>query len=227
MLIASFGGGVIGNTTGSGPVFGGSSPPPRAQAHTKPRWCRRPNTPPSQGGDHGFESRTGCSPFSPCEFGPASPCDTLLPVRGNGMSHESSVGSARRRCSATPWSSSEGNTGHGVELGSESLQRLSRTRMQRFPRDRAGVFPEHVSNDCGRAAQRVRSSRARVARGGDGAACRGVFGGRTLRPRSDSRSGAGDSGRAEARSASLRASSFTRDTNRAAPMLRNVAAACW
>ena len=31
----SFGGGVIGNTTGSGPVFGGSSPPPRAQAHTQ------------------------------------------------------------------------------------------------------------------------------------------------------------------------------------------------
>ena len=28
-----FGGGVIGNTTGSGPVFGGSSPPPRARRH--------------------------------------------------------------------------------------------------------------------------------------------------------------------------------------------------
>jgi hypothetical protein len=30
MVAAPFGGGVIGNTTGSGPVIGGSSPPPRA-----------------------------------------------------------------------------------------------------------------------------------------------------------------------------------------------------
>ena len=32
----SFGGGVIGNTAGSGPVIGGSSPPPRAQSHQAP-----------------------------------------------------------------------------------------------------------------------------------------------------------------------------------------------
>ncbi len=67
-MLSAFGGGVIGNTTGSGPVIGGSSPPPRAStvdsSVDKPRWCRRPNTPPSQGGDHGFESRTGCSSAS-------------------------------------------------------------------------------------------------------------------------------------------------------------------
>ena len=30
-LLVTFGGGVIGNTAGSGPVVGGSSPPPRAE----------------------------------------------------------------------------------------------------------------------------------------------------------------------------------------------------
>src|SRR4029079_18729724 len=32
--LVPFGGGVIGNTTGSGPVIGGSSPPPRATRRT-------------------------------------------------------------------------------------------------------------------------------------------------------------------------------------------------
>ena len=35
---ATFGGGVIGNTAGSGPVVGGSSPPPRARGGVR---CRR------------------------------------------------------------------------------------------------------------------------------------------------------------------------------------------
>ena len=33
LSVRTFGGGVIGNTTGSGPVIGGSSPPPRARMH--------------------------------------------------------------------------------------------------------------------------------------------------------------------------------------------------
>src|SRR6185436_15232615 len=37
-----FGGGVIGNTAGSGPVIGGSSPPPRALAPSSSGLGRRP-----------------------------------------------------------------------------------------------------------------------------------------------------------------------------------------
>ena len=37
ILCAPFGGGVIGNTPGSGPDIGGSSPPPRASGVAPPR----------------------------------------------------------------------------------------------------------------------------------------------------------------------------------------------
>src|SRR5581483_477504 len=59
-----FGGGVIGNTTGSGPVIEGSSPSPRAPADShetsaRPHRLEAKDTTLSRW-RHGFESRWGC-----------------------------------------------------------------------------------------------------------------------------------------------------------------------
>jgi len=47
---STFGGGVIGNTTGSGPVIGGSSPPPRACTPAQDLRAIRGDQPPSSSG---------------------------------------------------------------------------------------------------------------------------------------------------------------------------------